>query len=557
MDLQAWIAGLHSTDPDGWLEAQRWYAKNDLFYLLNFILLDGRMLHSQEDQYPGKPYHFDDYFLQCCRTTEFHARSGTGVDASARGSAKSQIRTKALAIQLILNEPNICIMIFSVQKQLAKRHLKKIKDELQQNELLKELFPEILWANPKDETLRAAISWSLDDGICVKRQLPRGNNTVEVHDIFGGGPVGSRPDVIIADDVENSSVVNTSDAIAKLKSAFSECVSLLSAVVVTKPILIMSNTRFHPSGLVQSRIDRLQAEDPRLVRMIPAEDTTVDGDCPGGGTAIYPFTSDYLWWKYNEMEVKREYGLQFVMKYDSFNDTVLNESKIQFYDGDPMVIGKECAIYMCIDASMGVKDPTCIWVWGIDKNGWKWWLDCVTRKMDPSKQEFHDEVYKMLIKWQTYGQRFIQIRVDAFGNQPWPELIAAELRRRGVYAHIVHCTAVGTHSTLFGKGKVDRIYQRWSPMIERQEVRFPLPASKGGKGLLSRNSDGAVTDMVEWFLTSELRQFPGMRHDDMLDAGALLYDEKANKEYPLERGRDSMQKVLPKKRKVGTSYMSG
>ena len=87
------------------------------------------------------------------------------LDLWARGHYKSTIITYAGTIQEILRNPNITIGIFSHTRPIAKGFLKQIKREFEVNEFLRDLFPDICYANPRQESPQ----WGEDAGIIVKR----------------------------------------------------------------------------------------------------------------------------------------------------------------------------------------------------------------------------------------------------------------------------------------------------------------------------------------------------------------------------------------------------
>lgn len=546
IELQRWIDSLKEKKlPNGqpswseWTEVSRWYAKNDLFYLLNFIATDGSVIHSQT----GKPFHFHEYYLQMCRNWERQRELSGGVDFSARGSAKSTVRTKLGSIQLLLTYPDIAIFIFSATLKLGQKHLRLIMDELTQNKVLIHLFEDVLWQDPIQAVKDGKTLWSVDSGIRVKRTMIRSVNTVEVHAAMGtGGPVGTRPDVVIADDIEHGANVNSPENIAKLKESFSQMVSLLTPVAVPKALLFITNTRFNQGGLVEDKMQEYLIKNPEKVRGVPAEDLNQPGDGPLGGTALYPFTTDVLWQKYEESRVKSEYALQFALDYSAAEDARLGEENIQWYDEDRAVMGKGKTAYICIDASRGVHDPTAIWVWGLGSDKRYYWLDAVCRKMDPSKPYFHDEIFVMVQKWSNLSDRVVEVRVEQMGGSVWADLIRKELQARGCAVPVVACTSHPMRTGNFSTGKAERIFQRWSPMLSAGLVCFPLAKSKNGAGILSADENGVQRCLVDYFLNVELKVFPRSKFDDMMDAGALIHDDKANKERPLQWPLSDKQK---------------
>ena len=97
-------------------------------------------------------------------------------------------------------------------------------------------------------------------------------------------------------------------------------------------------------------------------------------------------------------------------------------------------------------------------------------------------------------------------------------------------------------------------------MVNKGELLFPLPTSKGGKGILcDSDGTGKFIDIVDYFLEHEWGTFPLSKTDDMLDAGGMIADPKVNEEFPLVWGtnlrydeEDYDQDAIP-----GTTWMSG
>lgn len=530
-DLAKWFDSLKQRSESEWIDAMRWYAQNDLFWLVNRILSFGNTPHSHY----GTPFYWHQHYVDACRLYEYQLyEAGRGIDVSGRGSGKSTIRTHAGAIQLMLRFPNISIFIFSKTLQLADKHMIIIKTELEQNALLKYLFPDILYEDPLSAVKNMETMWAADKGIRVRRTMNRITQTLERHAFYGGGPVGTRPDVVLFDDCEDADSVATPEKIKGLRDAFSNAVTLLTPVVIPKPIIMVSNTRFSEGSLIESLYTEYLALDPKTVRAFPGEDLTEEGDGPLGGTARYPFTNDILVMRYDNTPNKAEYALQFALDYRAGEDAKLRTDNLIFTDEDPRKLGRGKNCYITIDASRGIYDPTAICVIGLGSDKRYYWLDAHVEKLDPSQPEFYNAIFLMLSKWENICNRVVEVRVEQMGGSAWADMIRHDFERRGCYTKVVACRAIAKKSKDFTTGKAARIFERWAPMVNNGLFIMPQPAAKGGYGLMMTDKTGKTTDVVDYFLTTEFNMFPRSKHDDILDSIALMHDQKANEEAPLQ-----------------------
>jgi hypothetical protein len=151
------------------LARSRQLARSDLFFLLTHVL--------------GRADLDRDWYFARCREVQ---RTPNGhLDLWAREHRKSSLITFGLTIQDILNDPEITVAIFSYSRPIAKAFLRQIKVEFETNEMLRSLFPDILWANPQ----RDAPKFSEDDGIIVRRKGNRKESTVEAWGLVDSTPV--------------------------------------------------------------------------------------------------------------------------------------------------------------------------------------------------------------------------------------------------------------------------------------------------------------------------------------------------------------------------------
>lgn len=164
-----------------WAEAEAGLGRHDLFYLLVRLL--------------RRPDVNKDWLFDRCR--EVQAEPNGRLDLWAREHYKSTIITFALTIQDILNNPEVTCGIFSHTRPIAKGFLGQIKREFEDNDILKMLYPDVLWADPRKQAPR----WSEDGGLVVRRKGNPKESTLEAHGLVDGQPTGKHFQRLIYDDV--------------------------------------------------------------------------------------------------------------------------------------------------------------------------------------------------------------------------------------------------------------------------------------------------------------------------------------------------------------------
>lgn len=521
-EVERWLNGLKgSKQISAWGDAMRWYCQNDLFYLLNFVLSDGRTMHSETQS----PLFLHQFYLDWCRQIEWQEENGGGSDHSCRRGGKSTLRTKAGNIKRIITHPDSSGCIFSYERKAAKKHFRTIKTELEENNLLKTLFDDILYEDPQVAAKNGDTIWSVDEGLKVKRSRNRSTLTLEYNAFKHGTPTGGGYDRLDFDDIEDHSALTSPEMIEALHKAYGATVQLLTPAVLARPQIFFTNTFYSEAGLAKKVYNRYVEIDPRKVRKVPGEDLLAPGPGPAGGSPLYPFTTSILKQKWDETDDKREYFIQVCCDFVSGEERRLEPSSCIRYTDAPETVGQGRNVYICIDPSSGRgRDPTVMWVWGLGLDRKAAWLDVVRKKLDPALAQFHDEIFMLYAKWNNIG-RVVEIRVEEFGQTTYATLIARELQQRGVYGVPILQCHDNMRTGLFGSGKSDREFERWAMPLQRGEVLIPTPVSEGGAGLVRSAGDGTpVKCLVDYFITQEMANFPNAITDDMLDAGSLLWE---------------------------------
>jgi hypothetical protein len=530
-----WIKNERARSASAWEEAMRWFCLEDLFFLINYVLSTSRVIHSETKE----PFFFHDSFLEMCKLNQRYInRCESSFDGSARRGGKSTVRTFAGAIQIGMKYPESSQCIFSVERKLARKHLRVIKEELETNKLLRVLFSDRLWDDPIEATKTGECVWSLEDGLRLKRDRVRNTQTFEQQGYMRGAPTGAGYDVLHFDDAENESVTATPELLDTLHESFASAVNLATPAVLPKPIIFVTNTLYHSSGVANLVYQKYKEDDPDRVRMVPGEDLSVPGDGPLGGTPIYPYTLDICRQKFDEMTLrsggKDEYAKQICCSFLAGQDRTFSRDLLNWYTDDVKKVCKNKNIYVCIDASKGIIDPMGIWVWAAGSDKRLYWVGGLRRYLDPAKSEFHDEIFNLVSKFANISERVVEIRVEQMYSQTWAEMIASNLRGNGVYIPVVPCRGKVKKTGRFQSAKQEREWAAWAPALQKGEVLFPKMLKDGGWGIKYKTDKGSTEDLVEYFLDHEFDTFPRSAHDDLLDAGALIWDTEVNEERPIQ-----------------------
>lgn len=327
-------------------EAIRELIRADRYYLLVKILRRKDALHP--------------WVYARCREVE-SAPNGY-IDIWAREHFKSSIITIAGSIQEILRDPEISIGIFSHTKPIAKAFLAMIKREFEANIPLKSLFPDILYDDPE----RQSPSWSLDNGIIVKRQGNPTVATVEAHGLVDGQPTSKHFQLLLYDDVVTDTSVYTPEQITKTTEAWSLSDNLGS--IGGRKWYVGTRYSFADT---YAEIIKKGAAKPRIY---PATD---DGT-PEGNPVL--FTPE-AWAEKKKNQLESTLACQLLCNPIAGQQRMFHVEDLQVYEARPLTL----MAYLMVDPARSVKRDsanTAMVVLGVDAAANKYLLDGVDHKMD-------------------------------------------------------------------------------------------------------------------------------------------------------------------------------
>jgi phage terminase large subunit-like protein len=470
------------------VEAIRELCETDLFYLLTQVL-DRRDV--------DKDWLYD-------RCNEVQDMPDEMLDLWAREHYKSTLVTFALSIQEILKNPEITIGIFSHTKPIARAFLRQIKYELESNQRLKDLYPEILWENPKKDAYNAGATWSEEKGLIVKRKSNPKEGTIEANGLVDGMPTSKHYSLLIYDDVVTVESVTSPEMMMKTTDALALSYNLGTLGGRRRFI----GTRYHFNDTYATLIDR-GTVTPRL------HSATHDGSMTGKSVFL---TDEKLAEKRRDMG---PYVFACQMLQDPRADTAsgFHEKWLRFYGTLPyepndishitgriggQAIGNrlQCIPYLLVDPANEKRkynDYTCMMVIGAANDGNFYWLDGIRDRLNLTERT--DALFDLHRKWHPAG-----IGYEKYGMQSDVQHIQYVMTERKYHFAI---TEVGGTMP-----KNDRI-RRLVPVFE--QGRFWMPQS-----MVRVTVDGKAIDLVDIFIKQEYKAFPVMAHDDMLDCAARI-----------------------------------
>jgi len=123
-------------------------------------------------------------------------------------------------------DPEITIAIFSVIKPNAQAFLIQIKEEFERNEKLRQVYPDVLHAFPRQNSSDGrSAKWSIARGITVKRKSNPKEATIEAHGLIDGQPTSRHFRLHIYDDVVTQDLSAAFPSAATWRQAWNASVS--------------------------------------------------------------------------------------------------------------------------------------------------------------------------------------------------------------------------------------------------------------------------------------------------------------------------------------------
>lgn len=498
-------------------------ARRDLYFLLRYVL------STREWQAPNNPtrsFWDHPWLLARCREVQFD--SDDVLDIWARYHCKSTIKTFAGSILTLLQNPNATIGIFSVTKSIADKFVFQIKQEFETNEMLLELYPDILWREPKKQSPQ----WSIQGGLTVNRGMNLKDPSVSGYGLNDSNYSGVRVSYAIYDDAVNESNVTTGEQIDKTVRNWE--LSLNVGFEGTRRSYIgtfyLYGDPYHEMAKRGLRLRLHPAYEINPMESTFDHETGLPNQLKFHRDRPVLFSRPHL-----ESEEKlmgpRTFGVQMLCFPQAGIISGFKHDWIRFYEAPSHVVRRNCNAVILVDpANSKDKDSsrTAIWVVGLGADENYYVLDLILDRMN--LQERVDALFRLVKLWKP-----VEVRYERYGLQSDIQHIRYVQERRNFRFNLIECG---------GKlAKDDRI-ERLIPMFRQNLVWFP-------QEIRYQTVDGDSVDLVDRWVRSEYMMFPNSVDKDGLDALSRLCDEEPAFPWPGDYGlygvrKDKMRSLLYK-----------
>lgn len=457
------------------------------------------------------------------RTREVEADPDGCLDLWAREHYKSTIITFAGVIQEILCDPEITCCIFSYNRPNANKFLGQIKQEFETNELLKEVYADVLYARPDMHSPK----WSLDKGITVKRKGNPKEATLEASGLVDGMPTGAHYLLRVYDDVVTKESVNTPEQINKVTEAYSLSDNLGARGVDGKLRDWTIGTRYSFADTYQSLIERKVLK----VRLHAAtEDGTRDGKPV--------FLSQEAWEDKKRKQLVADIACQMLLNPASGAQAMFDKVWLRFQDIRPSTLN----VYIMVDPAGSKKresDNTGMAVVGVDAGRNKWLLDGYRHKM--GLKERWERMKELRKKWMTTpGVQNVSVGYESYGipdaldyfeermeieGDPFPIVLLQWPRQElGSKDDRVARLEPDFRNGKFFLAAVNRDEQgRLVDTKAQAHMRANGEAHRIFVPISRRDENGAIYTINKAFL-DEYLTYPFSRRKDFIDATSRIYD---------------------------------
>jgi predicted phage terminase large subunit-like protein len=401
-----------------------------------------------------------------------------------RGTFKSTVASIGFPVFMICKHPDISIQIDSETDNQAKGIFKTVKDTMENNILLNELWGPF---RDKDRT------WNETEIIITKRKHIRRDPTL-FHSGIDSSMNGYHPDICIIDDPHSEQNTQTEAQVDKVDDHY----RLLTPLVDKCGEIILIGTRWIRDDLIGKILSR-EKDIWSTVSIKSCFDQYEDGTLYAQDIGL---TEEVL------LSFKKSMGMyRFSANYENNPkpdvDKSFKESWLQFFHTNDLLETqidgskreKKLSIYMAIDASWADKlstgkDPTAIVVAGIGQDGTVYLLDLYNKRATPT--EVIDQLFSMVYRWQPLSVASEDLNTQKGLNMQ----IDIEMKKRKMWFNL------------------DRV--KHQAMKKENRILSLTPLFENGEIMVREGMDEFVSQYLNF------NPIHKIDHDDILDALEML-----------------------------------
>lgn len=496
---------MSAMDRREWMHTARVLGKADLYFLLRYVLSTREWKDTENPKLSAwaKPW-----LLARCREAQFLHRNR--MDIWARGHFKSTIKTLGLIIQWLLNNPNETVGIFSVTKSVADEFVNQVRHEIESNELLKALYPDVLHQEPRRESTR----WTIEKGFNVKHTMNFKDASVRGFGLLDTNFTGHRISKAVYDDAVNEANITTSDMIRRTVRQF----ELSLGTAMPGSVQTVTGTFYAYGDPYHEFADK--GFHPRIhpCYEIIMEESTFDDDTGLPQKIVVDREKPVLFPLEYLQKVEKEMGpttFATQMLCNPVEGSARNFSSdwLRYYETPPnKFLGAAFNKYIVVDpANEKKKDSsyTTMWVIALGVDGNYYVVDGVWDRID--MHERANKLFDLVARWHPY-----EVRYEKYGLQSDIQYLDYVMNHRNFRFNV---TPVG------GIVKKEDRVERLIPLFKDGKVFLP-------RSLIYTNTTGETVNLTKEFIRREYLHFPNTKFMDMLDAMARICEPEMSLAWP-------------------------
>lgn len=425
----------------------------------------------------------------------------------ARGHFKTSLISEAHSIDLILNNPDIRILIVSNTLDVSKKILSNIKSHFIGNNNFRSIFPKFCPKANKD----GKVEFGTTEYFTVPNRTRHLKEPTCMIAGVGTNLTGLHFDVMIIDDLVTLDSVTNDTQIQASKDYYASLRQLFDNPTIPREEVI--GTTYHFSDLYSEL--KIHPEFEKSIIPVLRD-----------GSPTFPerFSVDGINAILNDPSVgPRQFYSQYMLNPVNPADSVFNNDWLVYYTPNELPYGYEFILVDPASTQKKKSDYTVIQHWLVDATGTAWLKNGIRDKLTS-----YQRIDKLLLMVKS-AQNLKYVKYETLGGRHGDlEVIEQKKREQGIDFFVREVRATNA-------SKRDRIEQRLVGQYHARKVRLPLSC------VFKSVYDGKVYNFTE-LLKMEYLQFPHTEHDDILDCQSFLYEEQLIKPRSQRMPRDINKK---------------